>query len=116
MSQSLSTFYRDSSLPVYLLIHILLITAMNFLKTMYDFSRSICLVMDINTSVVGTTTTSFDICLVSLFCFFICTVAAKIHLLNSCLLWNIFGWSIGITIIGIGMVIALSKLMKPSRY
>ena len=47
MSQSLSTFYRDSSLPVYLLIHIFLITAMNFLKTMYDFSRSICMMKTI---------------------------------------------------------------------
>lgn len=101
MSQSLSTFYRDTSLPVYILIHILLITAMNFLKTLYDFSWSICLVMDTNTSVVGTTTTSFDICFVSLFCFFICTVAANIHMLNSGLLWKIFGWSIGMVTIGI---------------
>lgn len=31
------------------------------------------------------------ICLVSLFCFFICTVAANIHWLNSVLLWKIFG-------------------------
>ena len=49
------------------------------------------------------------ICLVSLFCFFICTVAANIHLLNSNLLWKIFGWSIGIVIVSIGLVIAISK-------
>lgn len=115
MSQSLSTFYRDSSLPVYILIHILLITAMNFLKTMYDFSWSICLVMDINTSVVGTTTTSFDICLVSLFCFFICTVAANIYLLNSALLWKIIGWSMGITVVSIALVIVVPKLMERSK-
>ena len=50
------------------------------------------------------------ICLVSLFCFFICTVAANIHLLNSNLLWKIFGWSIGTATIGIGMVIVVQKL------
>ena len=50
------------------------------------------------------------ICLVSLFCFFICTVAANIHLLNSDLLWKIFGWSIGTATIGIGMVIVVQKL------
>ena len=43
------------------------------------------------------------ICLVSLFCFFICTVAANIHLLNSSLLWKIFGWCIGITIVSVSI-------------
>ena len=33
-------------------------------------------------------------CLVTLFCFFICTIAANIHLLNSSLLWKIFVWSV----------------------
>ena len=42
------------------------------------------------------------ICLVSLLCFFICTIAANIHLLNSSLLWEFFGWSIGITVVSIG--------------
>ena len=55
------------------------------------------------------------ICLVSLFCFFICTVAANIHLLNSGLLWKIFGWSIGITIISIALVIAVPKLMEQAK-
>ncbi|MGN4016737.1 hypothetical protein ACTFRR_21175, partial [Bacteroides xylanisolvens] len=55
------------------------------------------------------------ICLVSLFCFFICTVAANIHLLNSNLLWKIFGWSMGITTIGIGMVIVVPKLLERSK-
>ncbi len=50
--------------------------------------------------------------LISLFCFFICTVAANIHLLNSNLLWKIFGWSIGIATFGIGMVIVTQKIMK----
>ena len=50
------------------------------------------------------------ICFVSLFCFFICTVAANIHLLNSGLLWKIFGWSMGTATIGIGMVIVVQKL------
>ena len=50
------------------------------------------------------------ICLVTLFCFFICTVAANIHLLNSDLLWKIFRWSIGTATIGIGMVIVVQKL------
>ena len=50
------------------------------------------------------------ICLVTLFCFFICTVAANIHLLNSDLLWKIFRWSIGTATIGIGMVIVIQKL------
>ena len=49
------------------------------------------------------------ICLGSLFCFFICTVAANIHLLNSNLLWKIFGWSMGITIVSIALVIAVEK-------
>ena len=52
------------------------------------------------------------ICLVSLFCFFICTVAANIHLLNSNLLWKIFGWSIGIAVFGIGLIIVIHKPMK----
>ena len=51
------------------------------------------------------------ICFVSLFCFFICTVAANIHLLNSDLLWKIFGWSVGITIISIALVIGVPKLL-----
>lgn len=51
------------------------------------------------------------ICLVSLFCFFICTVAANIHLLNSNLLWKISGWSMGITIVSIGLVVGLPKLL-----
>ena len=55
------------------------------------------------------------ICLVSLFCFFICTIAANIHLLNSNLLWKIFGWSMGMATIGILAVIAVPKLMKQSR-
>ena len=50
--------------------------------------------------------------LVSLFCFFICTVAANIHLLNSNLLWKIFGWSIGMVTFGIGMVIVVTKLLE----
>ena len=52
------------------------------------------------------------ICLVSLFCFFICTVAANIHLLNSGLLWKIFGWSIEISIVSIGLVIGVPKNFK----
>ena len=52
------------------------------------------------------------ICLVSLFCFFICTVAANIHLLNSGLLWKISGWSMGITIVSIGVVVGLPKLIE----
>lgn len=55
------------------------------------------------------------ICLACLFCFFICTVAANIHLLNSDLLWKIFGWSVGITIVSIALVIALSKLIERSK-
>ena len=55
------------------------------------------------------------ICLVSLFCFFICTVAANIHLLNSSLLWKIFGWSIGMATIGIVMVIVVPKLLERSK-
>ena len=55
------------------------------------------------------------ICLVSLFCFFICTVAANIHLLNSSLLWKIFGWSIGMATFGIGMVIVVPKLSERSK-
>ena len=55
------------------------------------------------------------ICLVSLFCFFICTVAANIHLLNSDLLWKIFGWSIGIAFVSIGLVIVIPKLMEESK-
>ena len=52
------------------------------------------------------------ICLACLFCFFICTVVANIHLLNSGLLWKIFGWSIGITIVSIGVIIGVPKLME----
>ena len=52
------------------------------------------------------------ICFVSLLCFFICTVAANIHLLNSSLLWKIFGWSIGVAVVSIALVIAVPKLMK----
>lgn len=52
------------------------------------------------------------ICLACLFCFFICTVAANIHLLNSGLLWKIFSWSIGISIVSIALVIAMPKLTK----
>ena len=52
------------------------------------------------------------ICLVILFCFFICTIAANIHLLNSNLLWKIFGWSIGMATFGIGMVIIVPKLFE----
>ena len=52
------------------------------------------------------------ICLACLFCFFICTVAANIHLLNSSLLWKIFGWSIGMATFGIGMVIIVPKLFE----
>ena len=51
------------------------------------------------------------ICLVSLFCFFICTVAANIHLLNSDLLWKIFGWSIGITVVSIGLVVGVPNML-----
>ena len=52
------------------------------------------------------------ICLACLFCFFICTVVANIHLLNSALLWKIFGWSIGIAVVSIALVIAVPKLME----
>ena len=55
------------------------------------------------------------ICLVSLFCFFICTVAANIHLLNSDLLWKIIGWSIGMATLGIGVVIVVPKLLERSK-
>lgn len=55
------------------------------------------------------------ICLVSLFCFFICTVAANIHLLNSSLLWKIFGWSVGITIVSIGLVVSVPKFLELSK-
>ena len=55
------------------------------------------------------------ICLVSLFCFFICTIAANIHLLNSVLLWKIFGWSMGITVVSIALVIVVPKLMERSK-
>ena len=56
-----------------------------------------------------------SICLVSLFCFFICTVAANIHLLNSNLLWKIFGWSIGMATIGVVIVIVVPKLLERSN-
>ena len=49
------------------------------------------------------------ICIASLFCFFICTVAANIHLLNSGLLWKIFGWSMGMAIVSIALVIGVQK-------
>lgn len=52
------------------------------------------------------------ICLVTLFFFFICTVAANIHLLNSGLLWKIFGWGIGMATFGIGIVIIVPKLFE----
>ena len=52
------------------------------------------------------------ICLVTLFCFFICTIAANIHLLNSCLLWKIFGWSMGMVIISVGAIIIVPQYMK----
>ena len=55
------------------------------------------------------------ICLVTLFSFFICTVAANIHLLNSGLLWKIFGWSIGVAIVSIALVIVVPKLMERSK-
>lgn len=52
------------------------------------------------------------ICFVSLFCFFICTVAANIHLLNSGLLWKIFGWSMGITVVSIGLVVGVPNVLE----
>ena len=52
------------------------------------------------------------ICLVSLFCFFICNIAANIHLLNSGLLWKIFGWSVGMVIISVGAIIIVPQYMK----
>ena len=52
------------------------------------------------------------ICLVTFFCFFICTVAANIHLLNSDLLWKIFGWSIGITVVSIGLVVGVPNMLE----
>ena len=55
------------------------------------------------------------ICLVTFFCFFICTIAANIHLLNSSLLWKIFGWSIGIAIVCIVSIIAAPKLLEQSK-
>lgn len=55
------------------------------------------------------------ICLISLFCFFICTVAANIHLLNSGLLWKIFGWSMGITIVSIALIIGVPKMLGRSK-
>jgi hypothetical protein len=55
------------------------------------------------------------ICLACLFCFFICTFAANIHLLNSGLLWKIFGWSIGVAIVSITLVIVVPKLMERSK-
>lgn len=55
------------------------------------------------------------ICLVSLFCFFICTVAANIHLIKSNLLWKIFGWNVGITAVSIGLVVAIPKLIERSK-
>ena len=55
------------------------------------------------------------ICLVTLFCFFICTIAANIHLLNSGLLWKIIGWSIGMAVVSIALVIAIPKLTEESK-
>lgn len=55
------------------------------------------------------------ICLVTLFCFFICTIAANIHLLNSGLLWKIIGWSIGMAVVSIALVIAVSKITEQSK-
>ena len=55
------------------------------------------------------------ICFVSLFCFFICTVAANIHLLNSSLLWKIFGWSIGIAVVSIALVVGVPKFTEQSK-
>lgn len=55
------------------------------------------------------------ICLVSLFCFFICTIAANIHLLNSNLVWKIIGWNVGITVVSIALVIVVPKLMERSK-
>ena len=55
------------------------------------------------------------ICLVTLLCFFICTIATNIHLLNSNLLWKIFGWSIGIATVGIEVVIVVLKFQERSR-
>ena len=52
------------------------------------------------------------ICLVTLFCFFICTIAANFHLLNSNLLWKIFGWSMVITIVSIGLVVGVPKVLE----
>ena len=52
------------------------------------------------------------ICLVSLFCFFICTVAANIHLLNSNLLWKIFGWNTGVVIVLIVIIILVPRVME----
>ena len=52
------------------------------------------------------------ICFISLFCFFICTVAVNIHWLNSNLLWKIIGWSIWMATIGIVMVIVVPKLLE----
>ena len=52
------------------------------------------------------------ICLVYLLCFFFCTIAASIHLLNSDLLWRIFGWSMGITIVSIGLVVGVPKVLE----
>ena len=52
------------------------------------------------------------ICLVTLFCFFICTIAANFHLINSNLLWKIFGWSMGITIVSIGLVVGVPKVLE----
>lgn len=52
------------------------------------------------------------ICLVTLFCFFICTVAANIHLLNSNLVWKIIGWNVGIVIVSVGAIIIVPQYMK----
>ena len=52
------------------------------------------------------------ICLACLFCFFICTVAANIHLLNSNLLWKIFGWNTGMVIVLIVIIILVPRVME----
>ena len=52
------------------------------------------------------------ICLACLFCFFICTVAANIHLLNSNLLWKIFGWNTGMVIVLIVIIFLVPRVME----
>ena len=52
------------------------------------------------------------ICFVSLFSFFICTVASNIHLLNSGLLWKIIGWNTGMVIVLIVIIILVPRVME----